>query len=60
MEEEDKLYNESLKKDAESVYKFNLFDSDNNFLEISSVATKSFEDLNTLDLDLNFLSHKKN
>jgi hypothetical protein len=32
----------------------------NNFLSIDSVSTKSFENLNNLDLDVNFLSHKKN
>jgi hypothetical protein len=52
------------KKEVESKNSFYLFRGDNSdsesFLTIESVSTKSFENLNNVDLNLNFLSHKKN
>jgi hypothetical protein len=39
---------------------FNSNTESNNTLEIDSISTKSLENLNNLDLNLNFLNHKKN
>lgn len=61
-EEDDKLQQELLKADS-SKNDFTLFNVNtehNNTLEIDSISTKSLEKLNNLDLNLNFLNHKKN
>jgi len=56
---------DSLQNDTQEIVDnndFTLFNTNtsSNTLEIDSISTKSLENLNNLDLNLNFLNHKKN